>query len=154
MAIDEITGGIHTISLGAGVQSSVMALMASRGALTPMPAAAIFADVGDEPAEVYSWLDWLEGQLAFPVIRVGNTEPLSVVSTRLRTSKRSGKTYLAPSVPVYTLVDGKKGMMQRQCTRDFKISWVRRATPMTLSVWGCAVCRRRRTARAKPGGEQ
>lgn len=42
----------HGISLGAGVQSSTMALMAAHGELTPMPDAAIFADTQDEPAKV------------------------------------------------------------------------------------------------------
>ncbi len=39
---------VHTISLGAGVQSSTMALMAAAGEITPMPAAAIFADTQAE----------------------------------------------------------------------------------------------------------
>jgi 3'-phosphoadenosine 5'-phosphosulfate sulfotransferase (PAPS reductase)/FAD synthetase len=61
---------IHILSLGAGVQSSTLALMAAAGEVTPMPAAAIFADTQDEPASVYRWLDWLEKQLPFPVYRV------------------------------------------------------------------------------------
>jgi hypothetical protein len=35
---------MKVISLGAGVQSSVMALMAAEGELTPMPDCAIFSD--------------------------------------------------------------------------------------------------------------
>jgi len=54
------TEPLHIISLGAGVQSSTMALMAAAGEITPMPTAAIFADTQDEPASVYRWLDWLE----------------------------------------------------------------------------------------------
>jgi len=61
---------LTVISLGAGVQSSVMALMAAKGEITPMPDYAIFADTMAEPQGVYAWLDWLEGQLPFPVIRV------------------------------------------------------------------------------------
>lgn len=44
----------HIISLGAGVQSSTLALMAAAGEIAPMPVAAIFADTQDEPASVYS----------------------------------------------------------------------------------------------------
>ncbi len=39
----------NIISLGAGVQSSAMALMAAKGEITPMPDAAIFADTQSEP---------------------------------------------------------------------------------------------------------
>ena len=58
---------LRVLSLGAGVQSSVMALMADRGEITPMPDCAIFADTMDEPDEVYDHLDWLVKQLQFPV---------------------------------------------------------------------------------------
>ena len=61
---------MNILSLGAGVQSSVLALMASKGEITPMPDCAIFADTGWEPKRVYEWLDWLETQLPFPVFRV------------------------------------------------------------------------------------
>ena len=47
------------ISLGAGVQSSTMALMAANGEL-PKPDCAIFADTGYEPKAVYTYLDFLK----------------------------------------------------------------------------------------------
>ena len=43
---------LHILSLGAGVQSSTLALMFARGEVTPMPDCAIFADTGAEPASV------------------------------------------------------------------------------------------------------
>ncbi len=61
---------LRVISLGAGVQSTTMALMAACGEVGPMPDCAIFADTGAEPASVYRHLDWLEKQLPFPVHRV------------------------------------------------------------------------------------
>lgn len=61
---------IHVISLGAGVQSSTMALMAKHGEITPMPDAAIFADTGAEPIGVYNWLLQLEEKLPCPIYRV------------------------------------------------------------------------------------
>jgi hypothetical protein len=51
------------LNLGAGVQSSCLALMAARGEVTPMPDFAVFADTQAEPTNVYKWLDWLETQL-------------------------------------------------------------------------------------------
>jgi hypothetical protein len=41
------TEPVHILSLGAGVQSSCLALMAARGEITPMPLAAIFADTSE-----------------------------------------------------------------------------------------------------------
>jgi hypothetical protein len=54
---------IHILSLGAGVQSSTLALMAALGEVSPMPQAAIFADTQAEPRSVYEWLSWLTKQL-------------------------------------------------------------------------------------------
>ncbi len=48
---------LTVISLGAGVQSSVMALMAAKGEITPMPDYAIFADTQAEPDHIYEWLE-------------------------------------------------------------------------------------------------
>ena len=50
---------MHVISLGGGVQSTVMLLMAEREEITPLPSAAIFADTGWEPEYVYQHLSWL-----------------------------------------------------------------------------------------------
>ena len=90
----------HFISLGAGVQSSTMALMAAAGELGPMPEAAIFSDTQAEPASVYEWLDWLEGQLPFPVYRV-TAGDLAVDSVRRRVSKRTGREYVREIVPLF-----------------------------------------------------
>lgn len=116
------------LSLGAGVQSSTLALMAATDAIGPMPDAAIFADTGDEPESVYRWLDWLEAQLPYPVHRVtAGKGKLSEEATRLKTSAKSGNTYIPIGLPVYTVgEDGKKGMGMRQCTRTFKIDPIRR----------------------------
>jgi len=53
---------ITVISLGGGVQSSVMALMADEGAFGPMPGA-IFADTRWEPPSVYEHLRLNRGRL-------------------------------------------------------------------------------------------
>ncbi len=47
------------LSLGAGVQSTTLALMALRGDLPDRPMAAVFADTGFEPRRVYEHLHWL-----------------------------------------------------------------------------------------------
>lgn len=107
---------IHVISLGAGVQSSAMALMFAEGELEPMPDAAIFADTGGEPAYVYEWLTWLEEKLPFPVHRVMWKDGL----TNAIKNSTVGKRFASP--PFYTASDGKReGQLWRQCTREFKV---------------------------------
>lgn len=112
---------IHTISLGAGVQSSTLALMAASGEVEPMPDAAIFADTQAEPQSVYTWLDWLEQQLPFPVHRVtvGNLEEYAL---KMKVTK-DGRRFSTTAVPVFTKnEDGTIGRItHRTCTRDFKI---------------------------------
>ena len=61
---------LRIISLGAGVQSTTMALMAAHGEITPMPDCAIFADTGWEPKVVYEHLERLMAMLPFPVSRL------------------------------------------------------------------------------------
>src|SRR5215475_20546 len=112
---------IHLISLGAGVQSSTMALMAKHGEITPMPAGAIFADTQDEPSSVYRWLEWLEKELPFPVHRVTRgslREGLLKLHTRA-----DGKGFSTfHCIPAFTLNDGgDKGMAPRQCTHNYKV---------------------------------
>ncbi len=99
----------HIISLGAGVQSSTMALMAAHGEITPMPDCAIFADTGAEPKEVYDWLDWLEGELPFTVHRVMHKEGL--------TQEIMDGDNSISNPPFFT----ESGMLRRKCTADHKV---------------------------------
>ena len=107
---------IRVLSLGAGVQSSTLALMIARQQLPPVDCA-IFSDTGWEPAAVYEWLGWLETQLPFPVHRV------SAGNLRQDTMDRSNSTgQQFAAVPWYTLNrDGSKGMGRRQCTAEYKL---------------------------------
>ena len=106
------------LSLGAGVQSSTLALMAAKGEVTPMPDVAVFADTGYEPKAVYAWLDWLEKQLPIPVAKVtrGNLRD-DQIKTRVREKNR------AAALPYFTLdkETNQIGMLQRQCTAEYKI---------------------------------
>lgn len=116
----------HVLSLGAGVQSSTLALMAARGEISPMPDFAVFADTYAEPKAVYDWLDWLETQLPFPVYRVAAKTTIEQDALKLTRSVRDGgKRMLVGKslVPWYTLTangDGK-GTLLRSCTVDKKI---------------------------------
>lgn len=117
---------LHVISLGAGVQSSTMALMAAAGEISPLPSVAIFADTQAEPQSVYTWLDWLETQLPFPVHRV-TAGSLADSGVDMRVTA-DGRRYAKTSIPVFTVnEDGSKGMVtHRSCTLYFKIRPIRR----------------------------
>lgn len=112
---------IHIISLGAGVQSSTMALMAAAGEITPMPKCAIFADTQAEPKSVYIWLDWLEKQLPFPVHRV-TAGSIEIDALRIRERKDKLGHWCRSGIPHYSInADGSHGHGPRQCTHDFKL---------------------------------
>jgi hypothetical protein len=93
-----------------------MALMAARGEIGPMPECAIFSDTGAEPRHVYTWLDWLETQLPFPVHRVMHDRGLLVnIAESIEGNRFAG-------APFFTESDtGREGRLRRQCTREFKI---------------------------------
>jgi hypothetical protein len=112
------------LSLGAGVQSSTLALMAAYGEVPPIDAA-IFADTQAEPQSVYVWLDWLEKEIArcphpFPVHRV-TAGSLEKEALNLRVSQRSGSTYLRTLLPAYVATPKGKALMGRRCTADYKV---------------------------------
>ena len=124
----------HYLSLGAGVQSSTLGLMAAAGEVEPMPDAAFFADTEAEPAAVYRWLDWLEKQLPFPVYRVGKGS-LEAEALVMRTSKK-GLTYSRTDIPYFTLSQaGEKGkILHRSCTADYKIKPIMQAARKLAKV--------------------
>lgn len=108
----------HFLSLGAGVQSTVMLLMADQGVLSPRPEGAIFADTQWEPRAVYDHLDWLEAEVSIPVHRVtaGNLRAAALAGTDARGNRRrDGQGFVV--IPPYS----KGGMARRQCTADYKI---------------------------------
>lgn len=109
---------MQVLSLGAGVQSTTLALMAAAGEITPMPDAAIFSDTQWEPKAVYAHLDELEKLLPFPVYRVSAGD--------LRRNVIEGSNPEAGrfiGVPFFTEAGG---IGRRQCTEEFKLKPIRR----------------------------
>lgn len=116
---------VRVLSLGAGWQSSALALMAAQGVIEP-PEFAVFADTGAEPRAVYEYLAWLESVLPFEVMHV-SAGFLSAAATTVYTSEKGGK-YTKHAVPAFTAnPDGTQGRHQRHCTFDFKVEVIRRA---------------------------
>ena len=109
---------LQVLSLGAGVQSTTMALMAENGYLGfEKPDLAIFADTGWEPKAVYENLEWLKTQLSYPVITVSNG---NIRDSILNGINPEGRKVI--DMPVYVMKeDGKKYIATRQCTRIYKI---------------------------------
>ena len=98
-----------------------MALMAEAGDIGPWPDCAVFADTGWEPKEVYDHLDWLEGQLSFPVYRVQRGNIKEDLESDLNTT---GHKFA--SIPFFLInKDGTNGMARRPCTREYKLKPIR-----------------------------
>jgi hypothetical protein len=111
---------LNIISLGAGVQSSTMALMAAHGEITPMPDCAIFADTQAEPKTVYSHLAWLEALLPFPVHHV----TLRSLRDHVMQIPRGLPRGMTDARPPFFTESG--GMLRRQCTQEYKIMPIQR----------------------------
>lgn len=118
MTDTEHTKPLQIISLGAGVQSSTMALMAAAGEITPMPDYAIFADTASESRKVYEWLDWLERQLPFPLYRVMKEDGLREHIVQ----SIGGGRFAGPPFFTQALSGKPEGKLRRYCTSEFKVT--------------------------------
>ena len=116
---------LTVISLGGGVQSSVMALMANEGAFDRIPDCSIFADTRWEPPSIYEHLTWLKDRLGFPLSVVDNGRSLRE-DVKALTNHSDSRSYV--DIPVYLKGrDGEgDGIGRRQCTDNYKIRPIRR----------------------------
>jgi len=121
---------MRVLSLGAGVQSSTLALMIEKK-LVPMVDCAIFADTQAEPKEVYDWLEYLKTQI--------KSYPIPIVTWRnlkqdiLNASQGNYKGFTAPFF-TKNIETNKKGLLMRQCTSDYKIKPVVKKIRELLNV--------------------
>ena len=114
----------RVLSLGAGAQSTVLALMAESGELgLPKPDIALFADTGWEPPAVYENLEWLKSQIKSFEIR-------TVSSGNIKSNLKAG---VMPNgskfigIPAFlSKDDGENGIMRRQCTAEYKLKPIHR----------------------------
>jgi hypothetical protein len=107
---------IRVLSLGAGVQSTVLALMTADGTL-PKVNGAIFADTGWEPRRVYDHL------AALRIVLDGAGIPLHVVTKGNLRSDSLDPEHRYASVPYFVRnPDGSEGMGRRQCTSEYKLA--------------------------------
>jgi hypothetical protein len=120
---------LRILSLGAGVQSTTLLMLAADGTL-PALDAAVFADTGWEPAAVYEHLDRLEAEVARPA-----GIPIYRVS-----SGRIQDDVLDPdkqrSLPAHTRdpETGEDGMLNRRCTQTYKLTPILRQARLLLGA--------------------
>lgn len=107
----------RVLSLGAGVQSSCLALMAERGEYgLPKPDLAIFANTGWEPRAVYDHLEWLRSQVSYEIVEVKNG---NIRENILKGQMPDGSKFLG--IPAFLVnPDSTTGILRRQCTNHYK----------------------------------
>jgi len=118
------TAKLRVLSMGAGVQSTTLALMAAHGEIGPMPDCAIFADTDAEPAGVYEQVEWLSS---------GNVLPFPIHTVSAGSLKKeieeaaAGFNGMSARPPFFVKsAKGRLGQVNRQCTQDYKIDPIRR----------------------------
>lgn len=106
---------LRVLSLGAGVQSTALLLMMVHGEI-PKADHVIFADTGWEPAAVYKHLEKLE------VLMQENNIPFhKITAGNIRADFLADDSKFA-TMPFYVKnAEGKKSMLRRQCTSEYKI---------------------------------
>jgi hypothetical protein len=119
---------LTVLSLGAGVQSTVLALMAAEGIL-PKPDAMIFADTGWEPRRVYEHLDRLAEVTWAAGIRLHRVSSGNLRDDAINPAHRYA------SVPYFVRnADSSEGMGRRQCTSEYKLSPITRKVRAMLGA--------------------
>ena len=121
---------LRVISMGAGLDTTALALMAARGEIGPMPDCAIFSDTGGEPSRVYRHLDWLEKQIPFPLYRV-RRDGLQLRDYQAESAILPQKGRSA-TIPLY--YKDPKGMGPKQCSKEFKTRVVGRKVMELLGM--------------------
>ena len=119
---------LTVLSLGAGVQSSAMAIMSAKGDL-PRVDCAIFADTGYEPKGIYYYLEYLKSILPYPVhiVSKGNIKEDTLKAA-------TGNKFVVAPFFTKNKLTGKKGMTMRQCTNDYKIQPIRKKIRQLCNV--------------------
>lgn len=111
------------LSLGWGVQSWTLAAMVALGEMEPIDFA-IHADTTWERKATYDfaqcWTPWLEER----GVKVVTTKALDTNPIRSYSGVTMGD-YQGVAIPAFTLSDGSKGQVRRQCTQDWKINVIR-----------------------------
>lgn len=126
---------VHVLNLGAGVQSTRLALEFDTGAILGADGipvkldVAYFADTQDEPEAVYKHVEWIKRTVTcYPITTVTKGR----LSDHLMKGQNSTGQRFA-SIPAFTLrPDGDAGKVGRQCSSEYKIEPINRAIRQDL----------------------
>ena len=152
---------VTVLSLGAGIQSTTLALLLDQEALEgcEKPQWALFADTVSEPPHVYETLDWLQERISYPIVRTswGNL------------AKNTWKAIAGMPVPerghhqpgyIDLPVFSETGIGRRQCTGVYKVAPIKReirrlaqSAPPHLTATQYLGISSNETRRAKPAKE-
>ena len=115
---------LRVLSLGGGVQSVAMYLLAVNGRLSRRPDIAIFADTKWEPKHVYDTISALQDSynesLPIEIVSYSNLYEDSWAG-RIVGHQGSKKGQHCFQLPVWLQLDGRDTMFKRQCTNNYKI---------------------------------
>lgn len=132
------------LSFGAGVQSSVMLMLAIRGEIE-RPDHVIFADTGFEPRAVYAQVDWARRQCEKAGLPFHVATSKLTMREEFEAFERGACKNWDARPPLYSISNrGNKGVLLRQCTRHAKIEPIQR---LQLRLMG------HKTARTASDGE-
>lgn len=125
---------LKTLSLGAGVQSTALLLLAAEGRIDK-PDVAVFADTGWEPKAVYEHLDRLQREVAEPAgIELIRTQATLGTGQGIRADAISEKTRFF-RLPVFMRFteeaenyesNARPMILRRSCTQSYKLEPIHR----------------------------
>ncbi len=153
---------ITVLSLGAGIQSSAMALLIDRSLLPgiPIPDYGLFADTFAEPQHVYDTVEWLRTLLSFPIHTcsfgdLGKNTWKAITAMPVPERGHSQAGYI--DLPVFS----ESGMGRRQCTSHYKVKPIKReirclagSAPPALTATQYLGISTNETRRAKPSKDR
>lgn len=117
------------LSLGAGVQSTALYLLACNGEIAPKPDVAIFADTQQEPYWVYENLQRLKDIGNIPV------ETVSAGDLGESIEKATQQVGIFVNIPFWVMGQNDTSAPgRRQCTREYKIEPIRQRVRSLLGL--------------------
>lgn len=115
------------LSLGAGIQSTTLALLLELGLLpgVPKPHYAIFANTFSEPKHVYQTIEWLRTRISYPIetchfADLGKNTWKAILGQPVPERGHTNAGYI--DLPVFS----DSGLSRRQCTTQYKILPIKR----------------------------